>query len=100
MIEIDNISKYYGSISALSGVSFKIDKGTVFGLLGPNGAGKTTTLDIISGVLRPDTGRVVVDGLSTTTDLPEIQVTLATYLKIILYMMTLWFMKCLNLHVV
>ncbi|NCS32639.1 ABC transporter ATP-binding protein [bacterium] len=73
MIEIDNISKYYGSISALSGVSFKIDKGTVFGLLGPNGAGKTTTLDIISGVLRPDTGRVVVDGLSTTTDLPEIQ---------------------------
>lgn len=73
MIEVKNISKRYDGVYAVDSVSFTVEKGEVFGLLGPNGAGKTTTLNIIAGVIRPDDGFVVVDGIHSTTDMMSIQ---------------------------
>lgn len=58
----DNLKKSYNSFSALDGVSFSIKKGEVFGLLGPNGAGKTTTLRILSGLLKPTSGKAMIMG--------------------------------------
>ena len=63
MITVENLSKSYGTLRAMDGISFEVQKGELFGLLGPNGAGKTTTISMICGLLRPDAGRVVLDGL-------------------------------------
>ncbi len=63
MLEMADVTRRYGSISALFGVDLRVDAGEVVGLLGPNGAGKTTLLSIAVGLRRPDTGTVRVDGL-------------------------------------
>src|SRR3984957_6957060 len=62
-IEVDNLTKRYGDVHALRGVSFSVDEGEVFGLLGPNGAGKTSTVEILEGLRPPDGGIVSVCGL-------------------------------------
>jgi ABC-2 type transport system ATP-binding protein len=62
MITVDRLRKSYGALVAVDDVSFEVAEGEVFGLLGPNGAGKTTSLSMICGVLKPDSGRVVVNG--------------------------------------
>ena len=62
MLEVRNIKKHYGSLTAVDGISFKIGTGETLGLLGPNGAGKTTTVSMIAGLLRPDSGEVLLDG--------------------------------------
>ena len=62
-IAIENLSKSYGKLAALSDFSVNIEKGSVFGLLGPNGAGKTTAFKCMLGLARPDTGRVLFDGV-------------------------------------
>jgi ABC-2 type transport system ATP-binding protein len=62
MIQIEQLRKSYGSLVAVDDISFEVRVGEIFGLLGPNGAGKTTTINMICGVLRPDNGRVLVDG--------------------------------------
>lgn len=67
-IAIDKLSKNYGRINALSGVSFKIEPGEVIGLLGPNGAGKTTLMKILTGYLEPDSGDVRVHGIDVITN--------------------------------
>ena len=56
ILSLQNISKNYGNIKALKGVSFDIPKGTVFGILGPNGSGKTTMLGIVLNALQSDSG--------------------------------------------
>jgi sodium transport system ATP-binding protein len=63
MIVIDGLSKRYGLVTAVDGVSFRAEDGKVTGLLGPNGAGKTTTLRMLSSLVRPDAGRALVDGV-------------------------------------
>lgn len=60
MIEINNLTKEYGSFHALESVNIKIDKGTVFGFVGPNGAGKTTTMSILATLLLPTSGTAKV----------------------------------------
>ncbi len=62
MIQVTDLHKHFGKIKAVDGVSFTINKGEVFGLLGPNGAGKTTTINMMVGIIRPDSGRVGING--------------------------------------
>lgn len=64
MIEIKNVTKYYGRKKAVDTVSFEIQDGAVFGLLGTNGAGKSTLLRVMAGVLKPEQGEVMIDGES------------------------------------
>ncbi|MCH4000161.1 MAG: ABC transporter ATP-binding protein [Lachnospiraceae bacterium] len=59
LLEVKNLSVYYGVIQALKGISFHVDKGEIVALIGANGAGKTTTLHTISGLLRPKTGEIL-----------------------------------------
>ena len=65
MIEVDNLSFSYGRRKAkvLDGLSMKLDKGSVYGLLGKNGTGKSTLLYLMAGLLRPQTGTVLYNGL-------------------------------------
>ncbi len=62
MIEVEALSKSYGSIRALDGVSFRVAAGEIVGLLGPNGSGKTTVLNLISGALKSDAGSIRLRG--------------------------------------
>ena len=62
MIEVRNLTKRYGDLVAVNGVSFKAEKGQILGFLGPNGAGKTTTMRIITGFLPATSGTVTVAG--------------------------------------
>ena len=67
IIEVHNLTKHYGPLQALRGVSFEVQEGEVFGLLGPNGAGKTSTVEILEGLRPPDGGIVSVCGLDPQT---------------------------------
>ncbi len=64
MIDLIDLEKSYGSVQALKGLTLKIPKGCLYGLLGPNGAGKTSTLRIITTLLSPDSGSVLVAGVN------------------------------------
>jgi sodium transport system ATP-binding protein len=67
MIEVRNLQKQFGAVAALRDVSFRAPDGAITGLLGANGAGKSTTLRIVCGVLKPDAGHVVVDGVAPSS---------------------------------
>ena len=64
MIELRQLSKTYGAVTALSNLDLSVPEGCLYGLLGPNGAGKTTTLRILATLLAPDRGSVQVDGVN------------------------------------
>ena len=68
MIRFENVTKRYGSNTALKGLSFTVDPGEFYGFLGPNGAGKTTTIKTMIGLIRPDEGTVEIDGVDVMTD--------------------------------
>ena len=61
MIEVNNVSRLFGSFKAVDGISFSIQTGEIVGLLGPNGAGKTTTMRMITGFLEPSEGQILID---------------------------------------
>jgi ABC-2 type transport system ATP-binding protein len=67
-IEVKNLHKTFGDLTAVDGVSFEVRQGEIFSLLGPNGAGKTTTISMLSCLLRPDAGDALVMGHSIRTD--------------------------------
>jgi len=73
MIDVKDVTKSYGPVEALRGVSFHIAPGEIVGLLGPNGAGKTTTIKILTGYLQPDEGDVSVNNLDVLTNTQEVQ---------------------------
>ncbi|MDP2053609.1 MAG: ABC transporter ATP-binding protein [Acidobacteriota bacterium] len=62
MIAVENLVKRFGSFTAVDGVSINVEPGQIHGFLGPNGAGKTTSIRMIAGLLRPDEGRILVNG--------------------------------------
>ena len=71
LLEVDDIHTYYGNIHALKGVSLAVEEGEIVTLIGANGAGKTTTLNTISGIIRPRTGSVRLDGKDLGTVAPH-----------------------------
>lgn len=73
MIEVSALTKSYGAIEALRGVSFNIAPREIVGLVGPNGAGKTTILKILTGYLQPDEGVVLINGLNVLEHTREVQ---------------------------
>ena len=62
MIQVENVTKKYGSFIAVNNINFEIEEGEIVGFLGPNGAGKSTTMNMITGFIEPSSGRIIVDG--------------------------------------
>jgi ABC-2 type transport system ATP-binding protein len=62
VIEVQHLTKHYGPVTAVSGVTFRVERGEILGFLGPNGAGKTTTMRVITGYMPPTDGKVIVAG--------------------------------------
>ncbi len=73
VIEVKNLKKIYGRLTAVENLSFFVEKGEIFGLLGENGAGKTTTLEIIEGLRKPTAGEILVLGFDVRKDLRKIK---------------------------
>jgi ABC-2 type transport system ATP-binding protein len=73
LITVEHLVKRYGATAAVDDVSFSIRKGEIFGIIGPNGAGKTTTVECISGLRVPDSGQILVNGLSPQKDRERIR---------------------------
>jgi ABC-2 type transport system ATP-binding protein len=67
LVVVDRLTKRFGEATAVDGISFAVAPGEIFGFLGPNGAGKTTTIKILTGLLRPTSGRATVGGFDITT---------------------------------
>ena len=68
MIEVKNVTKKFGDFTAVDNISFKVETGEVFAFLGPNGAGKTTTIKMLTTLLKPTSGQIMLDGKDVTTD--------------------------------
>ena len=68
MIRLTNLTKRYGSFTAVDGIDLEVPGGELFGFLGPNGAGKTTSLRMIAGILRPTGGKVEIGGIDIARD--------------------------------
>ena len=62
VIEVNNLTRRFGRLTAVDDVSFSVNEGEIFGLLGENGAGKTTTIEMLEGFQKPDKGSVIVLG--------------------------------------
>ena len=73
MIKVENLSKSFGPVRALKGISFEVERGEVLGFLGPNGAGKSTTMKILTGFLLPSGGRATIDGLDVVDQSLEVR---------------------------
>ena len=67
MIELENITRSFGSLQVLKGISLRVEKGEIISITGPSGAGKTTLLQIMGSLDKPDSGRVLYDGRDITT---------------------------------
>jgi ABC-2 type transport system ATP-binding protein len=70
LLRVAGLTRAFGDLTAVAGVSFEVGRGELFGLVGPDGAGKTTTLRMLAGVLRPTSGDALMDGISMARD-PE-----------------------------
>lgn len=71
-LKVVNLSKSYDEVKALKGLNFSLEQGSCVGLLGPNGAGKTTTCHLVSGLLKPDSGEILIHGMSFKNSRQEI----------------------------
>src|SRR5256886_17373460 len=63
LLEVERLSKRFGGVRAVHGVSFVLEEGELLGIMGPNGSGKTTLFNLIAGALSPDSGRIQFDGV-------------------------------------
>lgn len=71
LLEVAALSRSFGGVHAVQDLSFEIDRGKIFSIIGPNGAGKTTVFNLITGLYRPSSGRVVFDGSDVTGTMPH-----------------------------
>ena len=62
VLRVSDLSKAYGAIQAVAGVSFEVQPGEIFGVIGPNGSGKSTFFNVVSGYLRADSGAILFEG--------------------------------------
>jgi branched-chain amino acid transport system ATP-binding protein len=72
LLEVSGLTKYFGGLSAVSQLDFHVKEGEIVGLIGPNGAGKTTVFNLITGVLKPTTGKVTFGGTDITGKKPHV----------------------------
>lgn len=68
MLEIKNVTKTFGPLKAVDDLSFRVNDGEIVGFVGPNGAGKTTTMKILTGILKPDSGEININGCDMQKD--------------------------------
>jgi ABC-2 type transport system ATP-binding protein len=73
MLQIDHLNKSYGKFQAVSDLTLHIPQGDLFGFVGPNGAGKTTTIRIVCGLMKPNSGNVVINGVNALAHREEIK---------------------------
>ncbi len=73
MVEVHELTKSYGSVQAVRGISFNVERGEIFGILGPNGAGKTTTLEILEALRKSDGGMALVAGYDVSLNPEEVK---------------------------
>ena len=73
IVTVTNLSKHYGDVTAVNGVSFSICRGEIFGFLGPNGAGKTTTINMMIGLARPSGGTIEINGIDAVKNVKKAQ---------------------------
>ena len=72
ILDVQSVSRSFGGLRAVHDVSFKVRRGMILGIIGPNGAGKTTLFNLLNGFLRPDTGRVLVNGVDMVGRKPHV----------------------------
>jgi len=72
-IEVENLRKRFNGVEVLKGISFRVRRGEIFGFLGPNGAGKTTTMRILTGIIKPDAGKAIVNGCDVAKESLEVK---------------------------
>jgi ABC-2 type transport system ATP-binding protein len=68
LLKVERLSKSFGAVRAVDSISFEVRPGEIYGMLGPNGAGKTTSISMISGLLKPDAGEIIVAGTAFSAD--------------------------------
>lgn len=73
MIKVENLTKKFGDFMAVDNISFSVDKGEKFAFLGPNGAGKTTTIKILTTLLKPTSGQILINGHNPVTEENEVR---------------------------
>jgi len=66
LLVVENLSRSFGSLDAVSQLSFEVHRGEILGIMGPNGAGKTTVFNLLTGIVTPDSGRVILNGRDIT----------------------------------
>ncbi|MBU4482153.1 ATP-binding cassette domain-containing protein, partial [Patescibacteria group bacterium] len=71
MLKIANLKKHFGGIKAVDGCSFEIKENTITALIGPNGAGKSTVFNLISGIIKADSGKIIFQNKNITNLSPE-----------------------------
>jgi ABC-2 type transport system ATP-binding protein len=86
VLQIEGLTKRYGKLTAVDGISFSVPRGETFGLLGPNGAGKTTTLEMIEGLRTPDAGTINLLGMDAVKNRRAVQQRIGVQLQ----SQTLW----------
>jgi len=70
LLKLERLNKHFGGVQAISGVSFELKRGEFLGIIGPNGSGKTTLVNLITGFVKPSSGRVIYDGKNITGKMP------------------------------
>jgi len=98
ILTVENLNIRYDNFHAVQNVSFDVRKGEIFGLLGPNGAGKTSTLSAVEGLLKPDSGAIIVDGYNALEKPLHVRASLGVQLQSTSFQPELYVIEVLQLY--